>query len=226
MDRERFEQLALSQLDAVYRMAFHLTRDPDAASDLVQDVFARALRPRAVAGFVDRSDDAPNDAPNQPEAENQTKRSPESGMRSWLFTITHNVFYSKVKRASRAPAAVAEFFESSDTERLPNEPFPATCLADLNWDHVDGRLKAVIDSLKPEYREVLMLWGVEGLKYREIGEILDVPIGTVMSRLHRARKLVIDGITSDGQLANDLGVARLALGALPENPSHQTNDNL
>ncbi|MCA9278297.1 MAG: sigma-70 family RNA polymerase sigma factor [Phycisphaeraceae bacterium] len=218
MDRDRFEQLALSQLDAVYRMAFHLTRDPDAASDLVQDVYARALRPRAVAGFEDRSDET------QSAEETPSKRSPESGMRSWLFTITHNVFYSKVKRASRAPAAVGEFFESSDTERRPDQPLPATCLADLNWDHVDGRLKEVIESLKPEYREVLMLWGIEGLKYREIGQILDIPIGTVMSRLHRARKLVIDGITSDDKLASDLGVARLASGS-QHDLDLESNDN-
>ena len=53
--------------------------------------------------------------------------------------------------------------------------------------HLDGRLKSAIETLRPDYRTVLLLWGVEGLKYREIAEIVDVPIGTVMSRLHRAR---------------------------------------
>ena len=65
----------------------------------------------------------------------------------------------------------------------------------MDWEHVDDRLKAAIDRLKPEYRSVLLLWGVEGLKYREIADIQDVPIGTVMSRLHRARTILSEELT-------------------------------
>ncbi len=57
---------------------------------------------------------------------------------------------------------------------------------------MDGRLKASLSQLRPEYRIVLLLWGVEGLKYREIAEIQNVPIGTVMSRLHRARSILTE----------------------------------
>ena len=60
----------------------------------------------------------------------------------------------------------------------------------MQWEHVDERLKEAIERLRPEYRTVLLLWGVEGLKYREIAEIEDIPIGTVMSRLHRARSIL------------------------------------
>ncbi len=190
MDRQEFERLALEHLDAVYRMALHLTRNPEQAEDVVQDVYARALRPKAVASFEDRSADG------------------SGGMRSWLFTITHNVFFTKVKKDKRRPQAVGEFFSEADDAPLPDEPPPAWNQASFDWEHVDGRLKAAVEELKVEFREVLLLWGVEGLKYREIAEILDVPIGTVMSRLHRARKILADGLMSDGELVQDLGLGR------------------
>ena len=72
----------------------------------------------------------------------------------------------------------------------PDEAAPAWNLASLDWEQVDERLKAAIERLRPEYRTVLLLWGVEGLKYRQIAEIQDIPIGTVMSRLHRARSIL------------------------------------
>ena len=190
MDRQEFERLALEHLDAVYRMALHLTRNPEQAEDVVQDVYARALRPRAVASFEDRSSEG------------------GGGMRSWLFTITHNVFYSAVKKDKRRPQTVGEFFSEADDAPLPDEPGPAWNQASFDWEHVDGRLKAAIEDLKDEFREVLLLWGVEGLKYREIAEVLDVPIGTVMSRLHRARKILAEGLLADAEIVRDLGLGR------------------
>ncbi len=195
MERATFEKLALEHLDAVYRMAFQLTRNSDSASDLVQDVFVRALKPAAVARFEDRTDEAG-----------------AGGIRSWLFTICHNVFYSQSRRAVRAPAAVGDFFDEQSTELLPDEPPPAWDLASFDWEQVDSRLKDAIDGLRADYREVLLLWGVEGLKYREIAEIVGVPIGTVMSRLHRARKVLADQIMQDEGAVQDLGVARLRAG--------------
>ena len=192
MDRQEFERLALEHLDAVYRMALHLTRNPEQAEDVVQDVYARALRPRAVASFEDRSVEG------------------GGGMRSWLFTITHNVFYTEVKKNKRRPQAVGEFFSEADDAPLPDDPPPAWNQASFDWEHVDGRLKAAIEELKDEFREVLLLWGLEGLKYREIAEILDLPIGTVMSRLHRARKILADGLLGDNGLVQDLGLGRIA----------------
>ena len=192
MERAQFEQLALEHLDAVYRMACHLTRNPETAEDLVQEVFVRALKPSAVERFEDRSQGDPSGT---------------GGIRSWLFTICHNVFYSQAKRQSRAPSAVGEFFDQQSTEAMPDEPPPAWDRASFDWEQVDERLKASIDGLRDDYREVLLLWGVEGLRYREIAEILDVPIGTVMSRLHRARKILASELSEDGT-AEDLGIAR------------------
>lgn len=178
MLRSEFERLALEHLDAVYRMALKLTRNPDEASDLVQEMYLRALR--SFKTYEERG----------------------SGMRPWLFTIAHNAFNSRKKRESKAPIAVEEFFEADQRERAPDAPPPAWDLASLDWEHVDERLKKAIESLKDEHREALLLWGVEGLKYREIAEIMGVPIGTVMSRLHRARRALADEL---GELAAELG---------------------
>lgn len=193
MERAKFEALALEHLDAVYRMSLHLTRRPDAAEDLVQEVYARAFRPKTIERFVDMS----------PE---EDTLSGSGGMRSWLFAITHNVFYSKVKREARHPTSVGDFYAEESNETPPDEAPPAWSRAELDWEHVDQRLKAAIDELKDEYREVLLMWGVDGLKYREIGEILGVPIGTVMSRLHRARKLLADRLMEDDAGADEMGL--------------------
>jgi RNA polymerase sigma-70 factor, ECF subfamily len=193
LERAKFEKLALEHLDAVYRMAMHLARRPDVAEDVVQEVYARAFRPQTIERFVDMS------------AEDDLT-SGSGGMRSWLFAITHNVFYSKVKKENRQPTSVGEFFAEESSEVAPDEAPPAWSRADLDWEHVDGRLKAAVEELKDEYREVLLMWGVDGLKYREIGEILDVPIGTVMSRLHRARKLLADKLLEDPKAAGELGL--------------------
>jgi RNA polymerase sigma-70 factor (ECF subfamily) len=178
VERADFERLAMEQLDSVYRMAMSLAGNPHDASDLVQETYLRAMR--SAKTFEDRG----------------------SGIRPWLFTILHNAFYTRIKREGRAPTAVEEFYQASDAP-LPDDPPPAWDLASLDWEHVDERLKAAIEDLSPEHRSVLLLWGVEGMKYREIADALDVPIGTVMSRLHRARKILADGLT---EMAGELGV--------------------
>lgn len=166
MEREKFEQLALEHMDAVYRLALQLTRHPDEASDLVQEAYLRALR--SADGFEEKG----------------------GGMRSWLFTILHNAFYTRIKKQARGPMSVEEFHEPDDRTVAPGDPLPAWDLKSVDWEQVDDRVKHAIDDLSPEHRETLLLWGVEGMKYREIAQIMDVPIGTVMSRLHRARGIL------------------------------------
>ncbi|MEL6328178.1 MAG: sigma-70 family RNA polymerase sigma factor [Planctomycetota bacterium] len=190
MERAEFERQALEHLDAVYRMAMHLTRRPEEADDLVQEVYVRAMRPHTIERFQDNSAEG------------------GGGMRAWLFAICHNVFYSKLKKDARRPTAVEEFYDEASSEGPPDEPPPLWDGETLDWEQVDGRLKKAIGELKVEYREVLLMWGVEGLKYREIATILDVPIGTVMSRLHRARKLLSDALLADEQAVADLGLRR------------------
>jgi len=179
LERSRFESLALEHLDALHRMALQLTRRPEEAADLVQETYLRALR--ASGRFEERG----------------------GGIKSWLFTILHNTFYTRVKREKRAPIAVDEFYGAESAETTPGEAPAAWNLAAFDWEHVDDRLKSAIDELKDEHRVTLLLWGVEGLKYREIADITGVPIGTVMSRLHRARKILADQLT---EFSDELGV--------------------
>ena len=166
MIRNEFEKLALEHLDAVYRMAMHLSHHPDEAAELVQETYLKALR--AADGFEERG----------------------GGIRPWLFKILHNVFYTRVSQAKREPLAVDEFHGLADDDPGPGEPSPAWSVDVFDWEHVDDRLKGAIENLSPEYRVVLLLWGVEGMKYREIAEIEGIPIGTVMSRLFRARNIL------------------------------------
>lgn len=168
MDRVEFDRLALEHIDSVYRMAMQLARHPDEASDLVQETYLKALR--VAERFEEKG----------------------GGIRPWLFKILHNAFYSRVGRAKRQPALADDLPEAASAGPAPDEPEPAWDLASLDWEHVDERLKEAIASLRPEYRSVLLLWGVEGMKYREIADIQEIPIGTVMSRLHRARAMLAE----------------------------------
>jgi RNA polymerase sigma-70 factor (ECF subfamily) len=166
LHRSEFDQLALEQLDAVYRMALQLARHPDEASDLVQETYMKALR--AADRFSETG----------------------GGIRPWLFKILHNLFYTRVGKAKREGGLNEGEATIASAGPEPDQPEPAWNLADLDWEHVDQRLKEAIERLKPEYRSVLLLWGVEGMKYREIAEVQQVPIGTIMSRLHRARSIL------------------------------------
>jgi RNA polymerase sigma-70 factor (ECF subfamily) len=181
VDRQAFEELALQHVDAVFRMAMQLARHPDEAGDLVQETYLRALRV----------------------AERYEERG--GGMRPWLFKILHNVFYTRIGRAKRQPTSVESFPGAAASDPPPDEPGPAWDLSNMAWEHVDERLKASIEELRPEYRTVLLLWGVEGLKYREIADIQDIPIGTVMSRLHRARAILMAQLS---EFAEEMGLLR------------------
>lgn len=178
MPREAFQRLALNELDAVYRMALHLTRDPQEAEDLVQETFLRALRSESTFELRD------------------------SGIRPWLFKILHNAFYSRLQRQKREPTLADDMQHELAADELEHAS-PAWDLASLDWEAVDERLKQAIDELDPRYRDVLLLWAVEGLKYREIAEVLDIPMGTVMSRLYRARAVLSAQL---GGLAREHGI--------------------
>ena len=164
MDSAAFREMALAELDSVYRMAMHLTHHPDEAADLVQETYLKALK-----------------------AEDRFElRYPDKGVRPWLFKILHNAFYTRKGRQKREPTIADDLAPRSVESELDSPP-PAWDLASLDWEQVDDRLKHAIEELPDHYREVLLLWAVEGLKYKEIAEVLGVALGTVMSRLYRAR---------------------------------------
>jgi RNA polymerase sigma-70 factor (ECF subfamily) len=171
---DQFEKLALEQMDTLYRVAGRLTRDPERAGDLVQETFLRAFRSRDAFDLQ------------------------EHGIRPWLLRIMRNLHLSKADRDRRQPVAVdgetldtmnagaprpGDAAATGDLESVGPAPVPP-----LDWESLDERLKAALENLQDEYQMVLLLWAVEDLSYKEIAEVLDIPIGTVMSRLHRARQ--------------------------------------
>lgn len=167
MDERAFSEMALAELDSVYRMAMHLAKDPNEAADLVQETYLKAFRSRHTFEL----------------------RDPEKGLRPWLLKILHNNFYSRRQQAKREPTLADDLGPVAVASEVTDPP-PAWDLEHLDWEQVDERLKHAIDGLAPHYREVLLLWAVEGLKYREIASVLNLAIGTVMSRLYRARSIL------------------------------------
>jgi RNA polymerase sigma-70 factor (ECF subfamily) len=155
---DEFSKLALAELNAVDRVARSLTRDSAEADDLVQETYLRALR-----------------AKDQFELK-------QFGIRPWLMRILHNTHVNRVKRERRRPMPTeSEVLESAAVS--PPTPPPAT-----PGTIDDEELKAAMDQLSPDLRTILMLWAIDELSYKEMADVLDVPIGTVMSRIHRARQ--------------------------------------
>jgi RNA polymerase sigma-70 factor, ECF subfamily len=156
-----FEREALPHLDLLYRVARRLTGDPTRAEDLVQDTMLKAFR------AWDRFEAGTN-------------------ARGWLLTILRNTFINDYRRARRTPVTVD--LELAEPHRI----FQTVAESDPEGEFfrrvVDERVVAAIDGLPDEFREVLVLSDVEGLPYAEIAAMLNLPLGTVKSRLFRARR--------------------------------------
>lgn len=175
-DSERFEKLALIHLDSVFRMACRLARDESEAEDLVQETFVRAFR--AFPRFELR----------------------DHGVKPWLLKILHNCFYTHRGRAKRQPMTLDDVTLEQFGEAT-NESYPVA-MRSVDWDAIDEELKHAVDSLQEEYRVVLLLWSFEELSYKEIAEICECPVGTVMSRLFRARRLLAEKLADFAQREN------------------------
>ena len=156
---KRFETIMLPHLDAAYTLARHLTRDPIDAQDVVQDAYLRALK------YFDAFHGT-----NVAEG------------RGWLLAIVRNTAYSWHRR--RQPEAnVTQFDEELHSDAVADS-HPETAM--LGRDRRQA-LAREIDRLAPEYRETIVLREIQGFSYKEIADITGVPVGTVMSRLSRAR---------------------------------------
>lgn len=172
-DTSRFEALVLPHLDSAYNLARWLCRDPDEAQDVVQEATLRALR--FFASY--RGGDA----------------------RPWYLRIVRNTFLTG---RGQKDAVVVPFgaLETPDgpslVEQVPAPgPDPEAALADLQDREAVDRM---IARLPPEFREVLVLRELEELSYRDIAEVVQIPVGTVMSRLSRARRQLLSWAREDG----------------------------
>jgi RNA polymerase sigma-70 factor (ECF subfamily) len=160
-NREEFERLVLEQLDFLYRVALRLARDSHQAEDLVQEACFRAIRSR------------------------ESFQMSPGGIRPWLVQILRNAFLTRAGRESRQPRL-------AEDEALEAAAGPANDTAQSDFrlpvsEYMDQELARAVQTLPEEYRTVLMLWALEDFSYQEIADALKIPIGTVMSRLHRAR---------------------------------------
>lgn len=171
---EGFREEALPHLDAVYRFALRLSGSPDHAADLVQDTFLRAYR-----------------------SWDQYTRG--TRVKSWLFTICRNVFLRGRERVRRHDELVERHADRDDARPDPVNPLWAS-VDTLDPEGaffasiVDEEILRAIDQLPEEYGSVVVLSDLEGLSYQEIADLLDVPVGTVKSRLFRGRRRLQEGL--------------------------------
>ena len=174
-DEAGFASATLEFLDSLYGTALRLTRNPDRAQDLVQDTYLKAIR-----------------------AERQFAAG--TNLKAWLYTILHNTWRNRQRDGARARVEV----DSEAVERSAEG-------GSLDWfrqdtpeslllrDSLDADLQAALDGLSSMFREVVWLRDVDELTYQEIADVLEIPIGTVMSRLSRGRKQLYESLVRRGR---------------------------
>jgi RNA polymerase sigma-70 factor (ECF subfamily) len=167
-DQAKFADLAMMHMGSLYTAALRMTRNPADAEDLVQETYLKAYR--AFATFQEGTN-----------------------LKAWLYKILTNTFINSYRSKKRRP----EQTELDDVEDLYlyrrlgglEAAVAGRSAEEEVMDHfTEGDVKAAVESLPEQFRLAVLLADVEGFSYKEIAEILDIPIGTVMSRLHRGRK--------------------------------------
>jgi len=163
-----FEELAMPLFDSLYNFARWLVRNQSDAEDLVQETYRKALH--SFASFQ-----------------------PGTNFRGWIFRILKNTFLSSRSGLERKMTVAMES-EEDGSELAGERQTPETILIERSNRHLVQR---AIDELPAHYREVLLLCEVEEMSYQQIAEILSIPIGTVMSRLARARRAIRESFKTD-----------------------------
>jgi RNA polymerase sigma-70 factor (ECF subfamily) len=183
-EKTRFQADALPLLDSLYSGALRMTRNPADAEDLVQETMLRAYR------AFDRFEAGTN-------------------LKAWLFRILTNAYINTYRKKQREPLKVSQDeVEDFDLYReLKNHDpemsiTPETIVLD---NLVDSDIIEAIDDLPEQFRLAVVLSDVEGFTYAEMAEIMDVPMGTVMSRLHRGRKALQKRLW---EVARDRGIVK------------------
>lgn len=166
-DERVFEEELLPHIDALYTFAYHLVYNEDDANDLVQEAYLKAYR------FIHRYQEGTNP-------------------KAWLFRILKNAFINEYRKKSRRPNQVdlEDFITYHDGE----ESGVYAGYSDLRQDMFDAMMgdevTMAINNLAPDFKLVILLCDIEGFTYEEISKIVNIPIGTVRSRLFRARNML------------------------------------
>ncbi len=167
-----FETEFLPHIDAMYNFAYRITYDEDAAKDLLQDTYYKAYK------FIESFQAGTN-------------------AKAWLFRILKNSFINEFRKKNKEPAMldyqdVETYYNSDDVNEVITSDLRVEVLQDMIGDEVSNALNA----LAVDFRIVIILCDLEGFTYEEMSKILDIPIGTVRSRLHRARNLLRERLKS------------------------------
>ena len=169
----RFEREALPLLDGLYAAALRLTRNPDDASDLVQETVERAYK-----------------------AFHQYK--PGTNLKAWMYRIQTNNYINGYRKKQREPLQ-SSADDVEDWQMAQAESHSSTGLRSAEAEALDqlpdGDIKAAMASIPEDFRLAVYYADVEGFAYKEIADIMGTPVGTVMSRLHRGRRLLRDQLT-------------------------------
>lgn len=162
-----FEEEFLPQIDALYTFAYHLTYNEDDANDLVQETYLKAFR------FIEKYNEGTN-------------------AKAWLFKILKNAFINQYRRKSKQPTQVdyEDITSYQDVEEDSSLPGYADLREEMFQSMIGDEVTNAINALPVDFRVVILLCDIEGFTYEEISKILDIPIGTVRSRLHRARNML------------------------------------
>lgn len=172
---EVFNNEFLPHINSMYNFGYRLTLDEDDAKDLVQDTYMKAYR------FIESFQKGTNG-------------------KAWLFRILKNSFINDYRKKSKEPnkvdyQEVESYYNSEDVDRQITPDLRVESLQDMIGDEISNAL----NSLDVDFRTVIILADLEDFKYDEMAKILDIPIGTVRSRLHRARNLLKEKLSEYAQ---------------------------
>jgi RNA polymerase sigma factor (sigma-70 family) len=170
-----FEEEFLPQIDALYTFAYHLTYNEEDANDLVQETYLKAYR------FVASYNEGTN-------------------AKAWLFRILKNAFINQYRKKSKQPTQVdyEEIINYHDEEDTSYSSF-LDLREEMFQDMMGDEVTTAINALPVDFRVVILLCDIEGFTYEEIARIIDIPIGTVRSRLHRARNMLKEQLRTYAQ---------------------------
>jgi RNA polymerase sigma-70 factor, ECF subfamily len=183
-ERRRFQEEALPMLDSLYAAALRMTRNPADAEDLVQEAMMRAYR------AFDRFEAGTN-------------------LKAWLFRILTNAYINTYRKKQREPQKISsdevEEFDLYQELKGRNGEFGRSAESEVLDGLVDEDIIKALDDLPEQFRMAVILSDVEDFSYAEMAQIMDVPLGTVMSRLHRGRKALQKRLW---ELAKDRGIIK------------------